>query len=256
MFTNRLKADLYNGKVCFGTFIASSAPDTVEICGLLGYDFVVIDTEHGYMSPETIIPMIRAAETTGMTPLVRVTENSETIILRTLDSGAHGIHIPQVNTVEGALNAVKYSKYFPQGNRGVSYQRANGFGVYDLNEYMEKENDETFIVFHCESVECLKNIDEIAATDGLDCIIFGPYDMSQSMGIPGRVTEPIVEEAAQKMLKACQKHGKIPGIFTASAEAAEKRVKQGFRYMPVGVDGKMIADAYGNLLKGLRKIEY
>jgi len=256
MFKNKIKEKLYNNIPQFGTFISSNAPDTVEICGLLGFDFAVLDMEHGYISPETLIPLIRTAEGTGMTPLARVTCNDETKILRTLDAGAHGIHIPQINTKEDALRAIKYSKYFPEGKRGVSYQRANGFGVYDINEYMKQENEETMVIFHCESVECIKNIDEIASVDGLDGMIFGPFDMSQSMGIPGQITDPRVEEAAQIMLKACQKYGKIPGIFTGNAEAAQMRVDQGFRYMPVGVDGKVLTDAYRNILTGLRNIKY
>lgn len=256
MFKNKIKENLYKNIPQFGTFISSNAPDTVEICGLLGFDFAVLDMEHGYMSPETLIPLIRAAEGTGMTPVARVTCNDETKILRTLDAGAYGIHVPQINTKEDALRAVKYAKYFPQGTRGVSYQRANGFGVFDINEYMKQENEETMVVFHCETVECIKNIDEIASVEGLDALLFGPFDMSQSLGIPGQINNPMVEEAVQTMLKACKKHGKIAGIYTGNVEAAERRVEQGFRYMPVGVDGKVIADAYRSILTGLRKIKY
>lgn len=255
MFKNKLKKDLYDGKVCFGTFIASNAPDTVEICGILGFDFVVIDAEHGYVSPETCIPMIRAAEATGMTPLVRVCENSETVLLRTLDVGAHGVHIPQINSVEQAQNAIKYVKYFPQGQRGVSFHRAGGFGIHNINDYMTQENDETLVIFHCENVLALEHIDEIAATEGLDVIIFGPFDMSQSMGIPGQITDPRVEAAALKMLDACNRYGKIAGIFTSDVVSAKERIKQGFRYMPVGVDCKILANAYGTLISGLKSIK-
>ncbi len=254
MIQNKLKHDLYQGKVCFGTFIAINSPDIVEICGLLGFDFVVLDGEHGYISPESSIPLIRAAQATGMTPLVRVCENSESLILRTLDVGACGIHVPQINTPLQAQQAVRSTKYFPQGTRGISFQRACGYGIDDLNAYMEKENEETFVVAHCESVEALEHIDEIAATEGLDCLIFGPFDMSQSMGIPGQVQDPRVEAAAQKMLSACQKHGKIPGIFTSTVEAAQLRIQQGFRYMPVAVDCKLLADSYGALLQGLKAL--
>ena len=110
MIQNKLKHDLYQGKVCFGTFIAINSPDIVEICGLLGFDFVVLDGEHGYISPESSIPLIRAAQATGMTPLVRVCENSESLILRTLDVGACGIHVPQINTPLHAQQALRSTK--------------------------------------------------------------------------------------------------------------------------------------------------
>lgn len=254
MIQNRLKHDLYEGKVCFGTFIAINSPDIVEICGLLGFDFVVLDGEHGYISPESSLPLLRAAQATGMTPLVRICDDSPSLILRTLDVGACGIHVPQINTPSQAKQVVQSAKYAPQGNRGISFHRACGYGIDNLNDYMEQENQETFLVAHCESVEALEHIDEIAATDGLDCLIFGPFDMSQSMGIAGQVQDPRVEAAAQKMLAACQKHGKIPGIFTSSVEAAKERMEQGFRYLPVGVDCKLIADSYGALIKGLKQL--
>ncbi len=255
MLKNKLNHKLYNGQSAFATFIAINSPDIVEICGLLGFDFVVLDGEHGYISPETSIPMIRAAEACGMTPVVRVCENSESLILRTLDVGAHGIHVPQINSKEAAENAVKYAKYHPYGKRGVSFHRACGYGIFDINEYMERENSETLVIFHCENISALEHIDEIAATEGLDVLIFGPFDMSQSMGIPGKTDDPMVEAAAQKMLDACKRHGKIAGIFTSNAEDAEKRIKQGFRYMPVGVDCKIIADTYGKLIKSLNSIK-
>ncbi len=254
MIQNPLKHQLYAGKPCFGTFIAINSPDIVEICGLLGFDFVVLDGEHGYISPESSLPLLRAAQATGMTPLVRVCENSESLILRTLDIGACGIHVPQINTPEQAKQAVSAVKYFPSGTRGISFHRACGYGIDNLNQYMEQENQETFVVGHCESVEALDHIEEIAATDGLDCLIFGPFDMSQSMGIPGQVQDPRVEAAAQTMLAACKKYGKIPGIFTSSVAAAKERMEQGFLYLPVGVDCKVLADAYGALIQPLRQL--
>ena len=254
MFKNKLKENLYNGKVCFGTFVASNAPDTVEICGILGFDFVVIDAEHGYTSPETSLSMIRVAEKTGMTPLVRVSENNEALILRTLDVGAQGIHIPQINSVEQAKKAISYIKYSPQGMRGLSFHRACDYGMADINEYMEQENKETLTIFHCENTACLDTLDEIASIEGLDVMIFGPFDMSQSMGIPGQVNHPDVEVAAKKMLDACKKHGKIAGIYCANVAVAKERIEQGYLYIPVGVDCKVLADAYGSIIKGLREI--
>ena len=252
MIKNTLKEKLYNNIPQFGTFISTNSPDVAEICALAGFDFVVIDMEHGYMNHTDITHLMRAASSAGAMPIVRVTSNDETKILRTLDCGAMGIHIPQINTPEQAKAAINYSKYAPMGNRGVAFHRANNYGLSDLITYMEEANKETMIIFHCESVEALENIDEIVSTPGLDCIMFGPYDMSMSMGMPGQVKTPEMEEAISKMLAACKKHGKIPGIFTSTAEDAKRRVKQGFLYMPVAMDCQIISRSYSQLIKDLR----
>ncbi len=255
MFKNNLKRKLKNNDVCFGTFIASNAPDTVEICGILGFDFIVIDAEHGYVSPETSLPMIRAAQGRNMTPIVRISENSEALVLRTLDTGAEGIHIPQINTVSDGEKAIRYSKYFPLGTRGLSFHRACGYGTDDINKYLSSQNDETLVVFHCENEACLDDIDKIAAIEGLDVLIYGPFDMSQSMGIPGQVNHPDVEAGAQKMLDACKRNNVAAGIFCSDIKSAEERISQGFTYITVGVDCKVIADAYANIINGLRAIK-
>lgn len=252
MFKNKLKEKLLTGEVCYGTIVASNAPDTVEIIGLLGFDFLLIDGEHGYMSPETCLPLIRTAESTGMTPLVRICENNEALVLRTLDIGAYGIHIPQINSKDDACKAIQAIKYFPEGMRGVSFHRASGYGIHNINTYMETENKETLTIFHCENVKCLENLDEIVSTKGLDVMIYGPFDMSQSMEIPGQVTNPKVEAGAQQMLEACKKHGKIAGIYCGTVEAAKERIKQGFTYILIGVDCSVIANAYSNIINGLR----
>ncbi|MGE5545000.1 MAG: HpcH/HpaI aldolase family protein [Bacillota bacterium] len=243
MFNNKLKKALYEGKACFGTLICNNSPDIVEICGLVGFDFVILDIEHGYMSPETTVNLIRAAEVTGMTPITRVTENSETIILRSLDVGSHGVQIPQVNDAASARLAVQRAKYYPEGMRGVAFPRSSNYGLNPVFDYFKQANDETLVVVHCENVSGLANIEEIAAVPGVDVIFLGPFDLSQSMGIPGRVESPPVQEAANRVVKVCQRYGKIPGIYCNTAEEARQRADQGFKYLPIGMDSTLIAQA-------------
>lgn len=248
MFKNKLKKDLYDGKTCIGTFISINSPDIVEVFGIAGFDFVIIDNEHGYMTPETSVGLIRAAELRGMTPIVRATENSETVILRSLDVGAHGIQVPQINDKEAAELAVKRSKYYPQGIRGVAMPRAGDYGLSPIFEYFKQENEETLVSVHCENVKGLENIDAIAATPGVDVIFFGPFDMSQSMGIPGQVEHQRIQEAAQIVLAACKKHGKIPGTFCGTPEAAKVRAAQGFRYIAIGMEVTLIGSYLRNVI--------
>ena len=240
MFRNRLKTMLKEGRTAFGTFNLIKAPEVLEIMGLAGFDFVVIDSEHGPAMPHYGQELIRAAELRGMTPVVRVTENSRTTILRFLDVGAHGIQVPQVNSVEEALNVVRSSKYFPLGNRGVALPRSADYGAVEPLEYFRRANEETLIVSQCESVEGLERLEEIAAVPEIDVIFLGPFDMSQSMGIPGQVTHPRVEEAASRIVNVCRAHGKAAGIFVLDGESARKRAEQGFQYITINMGSSLL----------------
>lgn len=249
MFKNKLKKDLYDGKTCFGTFMSLNSTDVVESGGLAGFDFVIIDTEHGYMSPETTMDLVRAAEVSGTTPITRVTENGETIILRCLDVGAHGVQVPQINDKESAELAVKRVKYYPEGTRGVAMTRSCNYGLTPIFDYFKQENEETLVVVHIENIVGLQNIEEIAATPGVDVLFLGPFDMSQSMGIPGQVDHPRIDEAAEIVLAACKKYGKIPGVYAEFPEVAKKRADQGFQYIPIGMVTSLISRAFVDVLK-------
>lgn len=244
MFKNKLKQDLFAGKVCFGTFLINNSPDIVEMCGHTGFDFIIIDNEHGYMSPESSIGLIRAAEVSGMTPIIRVPENSEAVILKSLDIGAYGIQVPQINDASAAELVVKRAKYFPQGMRGVAMARSANYGTVPLFDYLEQENRETLVSVHCENITGLQNLDAIAATPGVDIIFLGPFDMSQSMGIPGQVEHPRIYDAMEQVVAACKKHGKIAGTFCTTPQIARDRAKQGFQFLALGTDASLISTAF------------
>lgn len=246
MIQNRLKKIIKEGKQAFGTFVMCNSPDIVEIIALSGFDFIVIDTEHGPLTVESTQHLIRAAECRGMTPITRVTEGSETTILRSLDVGAHGIQVPQVNTPEIAESIVKSAKYFPMGKRGIAMPRAADYGTVNPMKYFSHENEETLIVAHCENKQGLDNLDEIVKTPGVDIVFLGPYDMSQSLGIPGQVNHPMIEEVAERVLKACKAAGKAAGIFVGNGEQAKLRAEQGFQYITIGMDVTLFASVCRN----------
>jgi 4-hydroxy-2-oxoheptanedioate aldolase len=236
MVNNRLKKIFAEGKAALGTFISIDAPEVVELFALAGFDFVVLDNEHGPLTHATSQNLIRAAELRGITPIVRVPNSFESTILHTLDVGAHGIQVPQVNDAETAKAIVSRAKYKPLGSRGIAFPRSADFGMTDLSKYFDYENGQTMIITHCENTACLDNLEAICQVPEIDVIFLGPYDMSQSLGITGQVTHPKVEAAAQKVIEITKKYGKIAGIFSGSAEAAKERVKQGFRYITIGMD--------------------
>lgn len=248
MFKNKLKRILDSGESAFGTFVSINNPDVVELIALAGFDFVIIDCEHGPMNAETSTNLIRAAELYDMTPIIRVRGNEETVVLKHLDVGAHGIQIPQINSGDDAAKAISYAKYYPVGLRGVAMPRSSGFGMFPLMDYFQQENEETLIIVHCENIMSLNNLESIAQLPEIDVIFFGPFDMSQSMGIPGQITHPKIENAAHRVLDICAKYNKIPGIFSVTAEAAMARKAQGFRYLPIGVDCTIIGNAFKDIV--------
>ncbi|MCX7780045.1 MAG: aldolase/citrate lyase family protein [Negativicutes bacterium] len=236
MFKNRLKKTLKEGKPAFGIFAMCNSPDLIEIIGLAGFDFVIIDTEHGPLTVESTQHLIRAAELRDLTPIIRVTEGTETIILRSLDVGAHGIQVPQVNDPVAARKLVEYAKYYPEGRRGIAMPRAANYGAMNITEYLKASNEETLVVTHCENKECLDNLEKIAQTPGIDVIFLGPFDMSQSLGIPGQVSHPLIQDAAKRIVEVCRANGKAAGIFVANGEQAKKRAEEGFQYIAIGMD--------------------
>lgn len=224
-----------NGYV-LGAFVASNSSTNCEILALNGLDFVVIDCEHAETDTETIVHMCRAAEMYGMAPLVRVYNPDDgPMMSRMLDVGVHGVMVPLVGTPEQAKNIVNFMKYAPLGKRGANGGRGPRWGLYD--DYIHVSNDATISIAQCESLEGLKNIEEIAATPGLDAIFIGTGDLSLEMGIKFKadssashtVDAPEMVNAIEKVLAACRKNGVIPGIVTASAEDAARRIKQGFQ---------------------------
>jgi len=254
MFQNKLKRLLKRGETAFGTFVTCNSPDMVEIMALSGFDFVIIDTEHGPLTVESTIDLIRASEVRGMTPITRVTENSATKILRSLDVGAHGVQVPQVNNKSDAEKVIEYSKYAPIGNRGLALPRAANFATVNPLEYLKTNNEETLIVVHCENKTGLDNLEEIASVPEIDVIFMGPFDMSQSLGIPAQVTHPLVEEAAERIVQVCKKYNKAPGILAMTGEQAKERARQGFQYIPIGLDVTLMSKAFKDIVTEAKEL--
>lgn len=250
MFINQLKKHLKAGKSAAGLFVTIYSPDVVEIAALSGYDFVIIDNEHGPGTQETAVNLIRAAENRGITPIVRIPNQFESTILHILDIGAHGIQVPQVNDAAAARAIISRAKYYPEGSRGVAMPRSTDYGLANLNEYFIQENRETLVVVHCENKMGLDNLDEICQVPGIDVIFLGPYDMSQSLGIPGQVNHELVEDAARQVLAATRKYHKIPGVYVGSAETARLRERQGFQYLGFGMDTTMLASGCKRAIDG------
>jgi len=251
---NNLKEVLKEGKNVFGPFMKFTDPAAVEIMGFAGFDFVIIDAEHGPISMQSAQNMIRSAETANITPIIRVSSNDEALILRALDIGAQGIEIPQINSKSQAIKAVKSVKYSPQGERGVCrYVRAANYSSMDKFEYFKSANEETMIIAHIEGVEGINNLDEILSVPGIDVIFIGPYDLSQSLGIPGQVNHSLVVEKMKEVVLKCKQNKIAVGTFADDIKTAKSWVSLGVQYMAFSVDVGILYNASKNIVNEMKK---
>lgn len=253
MIKNKLKEKLQKGATVVGPFCKLQDPAIVEIAALSGFDFVIIDMEHGPFSIESAQNMIRAAEARGITPVVRVTENSDTLILRTLDIGAKCVQIPQICTKADAEYVVKATKFYPKGERGMCrYVRAADYTAIDGTTHFGTANDDITTIIHIEGMEGIENLEEILKVDGIDVIFLGPYDLSQSCGVPGQVNHPKVVEAMKHAVGLAKKEGKYVGTFTESSEKAKMWNDIGVQYISYSVDVGILMNAFKDITEKLK----
>lgn len=214
-----------------GLSVMIPSAQIVEMAGKLGFDWVLIDCEHGSISLETVELMTMAAEASGITPIVRPPRNDPEVILQYMDRGALGIQAPHVGTAAEAQEIVAAVKYHPLGARSlaVGTRSANyGFNL-NLNEYAEEANRETLVCVQIEDKEALTNTVPIAGVPGVDVVFLGPSDLSQSLGYPGAAHHPVVQEAMEKAFAAILQTGKAAGT-AGDFENAAVRLGQGVTY--------------------------
>lgn len=252
MRKNVVKEKLKAGQPAFGAFVNFNSPPAIEILGYCGLDFVIVDCEHGSMSPAQAEEMIRAADVVGMPAFTRIAENIQQNILRYLDAGALGVQMPMINTKADAELVVRSVKYWPLGKRGLAGTRAAAFGlVTPLSEYVKQSNDETLIVTHVETMEAVQNLDQMLQVPEIDVVFIGPTDLSQAMGFPGKPNEPEVQAMIDRLIKQIQESGKIVGTIVGSGEQAKKLADRGVLYLAnTGVT--LLATATRQYLKSAR----
>jgi len=237
MLENRTKAKLAAGEPVFGCFVRTAEPSLVEYVALLGWDFLVFDGEHGTLQPNQVEDLCRAVEPRGVTPIVRVTTNDPPTILRYLDTGAQGAHIPWVNSAAEAERAVRFVKYSPRGQRGLAGSRASEWGLREpLSAYVERANRETLVVIHIETQEAVDAIDDYLAIDGVDVLFLGPTDLSQSLGHPGDTRHPDVRAALERVAAAVVGSDKVLGIYAGTADLTREWLDRGARYFTTSLE--------------------
>jgi 4-hydroxy-2-oxoheptanedioate aldolase len=250
---NKAKQRIRSGKPVFGCWIKTGSPAAIEVAGKIGFDFVLLDTEHGALDSFTVESLIRAADGAGVSSVVRVGENRPIYILRVLDSGAHGVFVPQVESRDDAERAVRAARYAPEGERGsASSQRSADWGFADPATYYARENESTMVVVNIESAAGVDNIEAIASVPGLDVLNIGPADLAQSMGLVGLMSHPRVQAAIDRIIETGKKAGVAVGIGAKDAASAKKRIDQGVSFINFRSELMMFGEKGRELLGTLR----
>lgn len=229
VFDARMPELLRGGGLVRGVFVGIPSPALVEMCGHAGFDFVVVDNEHGPASLETTEHMIRAAKAANVAPIVRCLEAD---ILRVLDLGASGIQIPAVNTPEQAKRIVDAARYAPVGSRGAAFStRAAGYGFFGGAAHAQASNAGVAVVVMIETPQAIGNLDTILAVPGIDAAFVGPNDLSFAMGHPANWKHPEVQQAIESTLKRIAAAGVAPGIMAPVADEYRTYRGWGARYV-------------------------
>jgi 4-hydroxy-2-oxoheptanedioate aldolase len=232
MNENRMKTKFGAGEPAFGLSVMIPSPQIVESAAGMGFDWVLIDCEHGTVGLESMELMIMAAEAAGVTPIVRPRTNSASDILQAMDRGALGVQVPHINTAAEARAAVAAVKFHPQGQRSLAAgTRASGYGFRgSMGGFVEEANRRTLVCVQIEDEAALANVDEILKVEGIDVFFIGPSDLSQSMGHPGNPKEPRVAKAIEDTLAKIVAAGKTPGM-PATGDAVQGVLAKGVKYI-------------------------
>jgi 2-keto-3-deoxy-L-rhamnonate aldolase RhmA len=232
MKRNRMKEKLRAGEPVFGVSVMIPSPQIVEMIGAAGFDWVLLDCEHGTLTLESLELMAMAAEACGITAIARPMTKSAEHILQVLDRGAMGVQVPHVNSSAEAREVIAAVKYHPAGQRGLAAgTRAANYDAHGtLADYVKAANEATLIAIQLEDQAAIEHIDELLQVDGIDVFFIGPSDLSQSMGHPGDPKAPAVAQAIETSLRKMVAAGRTPGM-PATTENVRDAVGKGVRYI-------------------------
>lgn len=238
-----LKERLRNGEQVLGTMVTTFAsPDIAKILQVCGFDFLIVDCEHGSFTTREVANIIAVARGIGMPALVRIPEMRREHALKFMEMGASGLLLPNTESAEQAKMLVDCTKYAPLGHRGVSLSRPHtDFKKVSGAEYMPTANDETILMCQIESRKGVENVEEIIAVDGIDVAFIGPNDMTQDYGILGQFTHPDIVAAFEKIIAAAKANGKWAGAHFGGAAPLKPWLKKGMQINMWNSDNGLLA---------------
>jgi len=254
MNPERLRQALAAKQVLYGTWLQTPSPEVVEILGWSGWDFVILDMEHGPYGSEGLPHLIRAAEASQATPFVRVPQSAPQEVGKALDLGAAGIVIPGVTSAEAGAAAVHLTRFPPEGSRGSSPStRQLHYSGIPFATLTAKDAPQPLVVLQVEARLATSDLSSILAIDGLDVVFIGPYDLSTSLGLPGQFGHPKVREAISEIVNRAGERGVAVGIWVPDAPSAHFWVEHGVRFVTVSNNELMLFKASSDLRRSLEK---
>ena len=242
-----LRERVLAGELLAGTFCNIGSHITTEMAGNAGFDWLLLDLEHGAGDQSELVHQLQAAAAADTPAIVRIAWNEPWRFKRALDTGAAGVMVPWVSTVEEAQAATTAMRYFPEGVRGAATMiRANGFGR-DRDEYLQAANDNLLTVVQIETRQAVENAAAIAAVDGVDVLFVGPFDLSIGLGVSGQFDHPEFLAALQQVVAGAQGAGKAAGILLQRPDQVAATVERGFTFIALGSDGGLVANGMAHL---------
>lgn len=255
--SNRLlKERLRAGETAVGTWLRIPHPVVMEVVGRSGFDFVHIDMEHGPIGTGELDHLLLAARASNIPAVVRVPGQEGTMIGRTLDMGAAGVIVPQVNTGEEAERVIKAARFHPQGLRGLGGAcRADQYGGISFQKFAASANEDTMLAVQIESKEAVDHLDDIlnAAQQSVDVFFIGPADLSQSLGVPGQFTAPVLWETIRSVVKQIRSRGYTVGIHTPDARLIKELTEMGIQYVTYSFDIGFLAEGAKEAVRKVRR---
>ncbi|MBN2610141.1 MAG: hypothetical protein JXB00_01150 [Bacteroidales bacterium] len=250
----KLKQRLKAGKVHLGTFLSLGSSVASEIISKAGFDFVIIDLEHGVGNEKDILSQLQGVDNGVAASIVRVEGHNRQRVHRVLDLGAEGIMFPRIKTIDEAQKAINSLYYTPEGERGVAKMvRATNFGL-NFNEYLANQKKDIIGIIQVETEEILDCLDDVSAIEGVDILFVGPMDLSMALGIFGQFDHPRFTEALKITSQAAAKAGKTCGVLLTNAEQFTGYYELGFRFFTLGADIGFINSGAHNTVKRMVEI--
>ena len=254
MNLERLRQALAAKEVLYGTWVQTPSAEVVEILGWSGWDFVILDLEHGPYGPEGLPHLIRAAEASETAPFVRVPLSAPHEVGKALDLGAAGIVIPGVRSADDGAAAVRLTRFPPKGSRGSSPStRQLHYSAVPFASLTEKDAPQPLMVLQVEARLATSDLGSILAIEGLDVVFIGPYDLSTSLGLPGQFDHPKVREAISEIVDRAGERGIAVGIWVPDAPSARFWVDHGVRFVTVSNNELLLFKASSDLRHSLEK---
>tara|TARA_R110002095_G_scaffold127887_4_gene110826 strand:- start:1121 stop:1870 length:750 start_codon:yes stop_codon:yes gene_type:complete len=247
---HNFRSKLKQGQLLLSPLVTLSCPETAEVLSDVGYDWLFLDAEHSTYSPADLLAIVGRVGH-KLPCLVRLAAPDEVQIKKALDLGAAGIIAPLVNSAKTAEQVVSWSRYSPEGTRGVGLGRAHGFG-FSFDDYLAKANEEITVVVQAEHIDAVNDIEQIVKVPGVDAVLIGPYDLSASLKRIGEIDHPDVTGAIQHVSEVCQKHNMPLGIFGVTVDAVKPYIDKGFTLITAGVDTVMLGQAARRMLGQMR----